>query len=323
MKASVYLNYGEPEVLNIAEVTRPIPKHNEVLIRVYASTVTAADIMMRKGKPAIGRLYLGLLKPKRTILGFEFAGEIVEIGNGVTTFAVGDRVFGGTTALGCYAEYVCVSAEDVITTMPENTTFEEASPVSGSAITVMNFLQGKANIKKTDNVLVYGASGGVGSYAVQIAKWLGAEVTAVCGTSNQAMVKSLGADFVIDYTQEDFTQSGQRYDIIFDTVGKTSFSHCKRSLTSTGIYLSTVLSFPLLLQMMWTALFGGKKAITSSTGMLPAKERLRYLLQIKELLQTGKIVTVIGARYTLSQMPEAHRYVEKGHKKGNLVITIA
>ncbi|MBL7991178.1 MAG: NAD(P)-dependent alcohol dehydrogenase [Candidatus Kapabacteria bacterium] len=323
MKASVYLNYGEPEVLNIAEVTRPIPKHNEVLIRVYASTVTAADIMMRKGKPAIGRLYLGLLKPKRTILGFEFAGEIVEIGNGVTTFAVGDRVFGGTTALGCYAEYVCVSAEDVIATMPDNTTFEEASPVSGSAITVMNFLQGKANIKKTDNVLVYGASGGVGSYAVQIAKWLGAEVTAVCGTSNQAMVKSLGADFVIDYTQEDFTQSGKRYDIIFDTVGKTSFSHCKRSLTSTGIYLSTVLSFPLLLQMLWTALFGGKKAITSSTGMLPAKERLRYLLQIKELLQTGKIVTVIGARYTLSQMPEAHRYVEKGHKKGNLVITIA
>lgn len=323
MKASVYLNYGEPEVLNIAEVTRPIPKHNEVLIRVYASTVTAADIMMRKGKPAIGRLYLGLLKPKRTILGFEFAGEIVEIGNGVTTFAVGDRVFGGTTALGCYAEYVCVSAEDVIATMPDNTTFEEASPVSGSAITVMNFLQGKANIKKTDNVLVYGASGGVGSYAVQIAKWLGAEVTAVCGTSNQAMVKSLGADFVIDYTQEDFTQSGKRYDIIFDTVGKTSFSHCKHSLTSTGIYLSTVLSFPLLLQMMWTALFGGKKAITSSTGMLPAKERLRYLLQIKELLQTGKIVTVIGARYTLSQMPEAHRYVEKGHKKGNLVITIA
>lgn len=323
MKASVYLNYGEPEVLNIAEVTRPIPKHNEVLIRVYASTVTAADIMMRKGKPAIGRLYLGLLKPKRTILGFEFAGEIVEIGNGVTTFAVGDRVFGGTTALGCYAEYVCVSAEDVIATMPDNTTFEEASPVSGSAITVMNFLQGKANIKKTDNVLVYGASGGVGSYAVQIAKWLGAEVTAVCGTSNQAMVKSLGADFVIDYTQEDFTQSGKRYDIIFDTVGKTSFSHCKRSLTSTGIYLSTVLSFPLLLQMLWTALFGGKKAITSSTGMLPAKERLRYLLQIKELLQTGKIITVIGTRYTLSQMPEAHRYVEKGHKKGNLVITIA
>ena len=323
MKASVYLNYGEPEVLNIAEVTRPIPKHNEVLIRVYASTVTAADIMMRKGKPAIGRLYLGLLKPKRTILGFEFAGEIVEIGNGVTTFAVGDRVFGGTTALGCYAEYVCVSAEDVIATMPDNTTFEEASPVSGSAITVMNFLQGKANIKKTDNVLVYGASGGVGSYAVQIAKWLGAEVTAVCGTSNQAMVKSLGADFVIDYTQEDFTQSGKRYDIIFDTVGKTSFSHCKRSLTSTGIYLSTVLSFPLLLQMLWTALFGGKKAITSSTGMLPAKERLRYLLQIKELLQTGKIITVIGTRYTLSQMPEAHRYVEKGHKKGNLIITIA
>lgn len=323
MKASVYLHYGEPEVLHIAEVTRPIPKHNEVLIRVQTSTVTAADIMMRKGKPAIGRLYLGLLKPKRTILGFEFAGEIVEIGNGVTTFSVGERVFGGTTALGCYAEYVCVSAEDVIATMPDNITFEEASPVSGSAITVMNFLQGKANIKKTDNVLVYGASGGVGSYAVQIAKWFGAEVTAVCGTSNQAMAKSLGADFVIDYTQEDFTQSGKRYDIIFDTVGKTSFSHCKHSLTSTGVYLSTVLSFPLLFQMLWTALFGGKKAITASTGMLPAKERLRYLLQMKELLQTGKIVTVIGARYTLSQMPEAHRYVEKGHKKGNLIITIA
>jgi NADPH:quinone reductase-like Zn-dependent oxidoreductase len=320
MNASIYVNYGSPEVLHIKEVVKPSPKHNEVLIKIYATTVTAADIMMRKGKPFIGRLYLGLTKPKRTILGFDFAGEIVEAGKDVASFKVGDKVFGGTTTLGCYAEFACINVEDVIYTMPENITYQEAAPISGSAITVMNFLKGLAKIKKNDKVLINGASGSLGTYAVQIAKHFGAEVTGVCSTGNIEMVKSLGADRVIDYTKEDFTKGGEQYDIVFDTVGKIPFRWCKNSLTKNGVYLSSVLSFPLVFHIMWTSLFNGKKAMSSSTGMLPVKTRLEYFMQLKELLKMGKIKTVIDHHYPLSQLTEAHKFVEKGHKKGNIII---
>lgn len=322
MKASVSKMYGTPEVFRIEDVTKPTPKHNEVLVRVYAATVTGSDIMMRTGKPYVGRLYLGLSKPKTTILGFDFAGEIVETGNNVISFKVGDKVFGGTTTLGSYAEYICVNVDDVITTMPENISYQAAAPVSGSAITVMNFLKGLAKIKAGNKVLINGASGSLGTYAVQIAKHYGAEVTGVCSTTNTKMVSELGADFVIDYTKADFTKNGKQYDIIFDTVGKTTFSYCKNSLTENGIYLSSVISFPLLLQMMKTSLFGKKKVKSSSTGMLPAKERLNYFLELKELLKAEKIKTVIDNSYPLSQMGDAHKYVEKGHKKGNIIINI-
>lgn len=322
MKASVSKMYGTPDVLKMEDVTKPVPKHNEVLVRVYAATVTGSDIMMRIGKPYVGRLYLGLSKPKTTILGFDFAGEIVETGKDVTSFKVGDKVFGGTTTLGCYAEYTCVNVDDVITTIPENINYQSAAPVSGSAITVMNFLKGLAKLKAGDKLLINGASGSLGTYAVQIAKYFGAEVTGVCSTTNMKMVKELGADFVIDYTREDFTKNGKRYDIIFDTVGKITFSSCKNSLTENGIYLSSVISIPLLLQMMKTSLFGKKKVKSSSTGMLPAKERLDYLLEIKELLKAEKIKTIIDNSYPLSEMGDAHRYVEKGHKKGNIIINI-
>ena len=277
MKASVSKKYGTPEVFKIDEVAKPTPKQNEVLVRNYAATVTGSDIMMRIGKPYVGRLYLGLTKPKTTILGFDFAGEIVETGKDVTIFKVGDKVFGGTTALGCYAEYTCVNMNDVITTMPENISYQEAAPASGSGITVMNFLKGLAKIKAGEKLLVNGASGSLGTYAVQIAKQFGAEVTGVCSTSNIKMVKELGADFVIDYTNTDFTKAGKQYDVIFDTVGKASFSECEKSLTQNGIYLSSVISLPLLWQIMKTSLFGTKKAKSSSTGMLPAKERLIYI----------------------------------------------
>lgn len=322
MKAAIYSEYGNSDVLHVKDVFKPIPKPNEVLIRVYASTVTSADIMMRKGKPTIGRLYLGLSRPKRTILGFEFAGEIVELGNAVSQFTIGDRVFGGTTTLGCYAEYVCVSVEDVVTTMPNNISFQEAAPVSGSGITVLNFLQGKAKITKNQSVLINGASGGVGTYAVQIAKYFGAKVTGVCSTSKIDLVRSLGADDVIDYTKDDFTQNGQKYDIIFDTVSKRSYSEFKSSLTDNGIYLPTVLTFTTFCQMIWTRMFGNKRVKSSSTGLLPTKERLRYFVELKELLQTGKIRTVIGDEYPLERITEAHAYVEEGHKKGNVIITI-
>lgn len=322
MKASVSKMYGTPDVFKMEDVTKPVPKHNEVLVRVYAATVTGSDIMMRIGKPYVGRLYLGLSKPKTTILGFDFAGEIVETGKYVTLFKVGDKVFGGTTALGCYAEYTCVNADDVITTIPENINYQSAAPLSGSAITVMHFLRGLAKIKSGDNLLINGASGSLGTYAVQIAKYFGAEVTGVCSTSNMKMVKALGADFVIDYTVEDFTKNGKKYDIIFDTVGKTSFTYCKNSLTEKGIYLSSVISFLLLLQIMKTSLFGNKKVKSSSTGMLPVKERLTYLMELRELLKVEKIKTVIDISYPLSRMADAHSYVEKGHKKGNVVIAI-
>ena len=217
---------------------------------------------------------------------------------------------------------MCVSENDVITTMPANISYQEAAPVSGSAITVLNFLKGLAKIQANHKVLINGASGALGTYAVQIAKHYGAVVTGVCSTGNVEMVKALGADTVIDYTKEDFTKNGEQYDIIFDTVGKRSFGECKNSLSQNGIYLSSVIDFSLLVHMIWTSIFGSKKAKSSSTGMLPVKERLAYFLEIKELLLLGKIKTVIDQHFPLSQLAAAHQYVEKGHKKGNLVITV-
>lgn len=322
MQAVEYKKYGDPGVFEYNEPAKPGPKDHEVLVKMHASTVTAADIMMRTGKPLIGRLYLGLFRPKRTILGFEFAGEVIAAGKNVKRFKQGDKVFGGTTALGCYAEYVCISEDDLISTMPANIGFEEAAPVSGSAVTVLNFLVGLGNIQKGQKILIIGASGGLGTYAVQIARHYGAIVTGVCSTGNVQLVKGLGADEVIDYTQTDFTKNGQRYDIIFDTVNKSSFSACKISLAKNGLYMPTVFGFKAMAQMLVTSLLGGKRIKSSSTGMLPVKTRLAYLEEIKELLQTGKIKTVIDRKYALQQMSEAHRYVEKGHKKGSVVIEI-
>lgn len=322
MKAIQSKIYGSPEVFELSEVQKPIPQANEILVRNYATTVTAADIMMRTGLPVIGRLYTGIRKPKRTILGFEFAGEVVEVGKSVSLFKAGDKVFGGTTNLGGYAEFICVSEKDVITTMPENISFAEAAPVNGSAITVMNFLVGKGKIKKGQKVLINGASGALGTYAIQLAKHYGAEVTGVCSTQNVDLVKSLGADFVIDYTKSDFTKNTDCYDLIFDTVGKSSFTKSKNALTQRGIYLSSVMSPTMFRELICSRLFSKKKAITSATGLLPVKVRLAYFLELKELLKNGKLKTVIDRQVPLEQMVDAHRYVEQGHKRGNLVITI-
>ena len=322
MKAIECKSYGSAEVFQFNQVPTPHPKPNEVLIRNYATTVTAADTMMRKGKPYIGRLYLGLKRPNKPIFGFEFAGEIVEVGINVRLFKTGDKVFGGTTTLGAYAEFICVNEDGVVTTMPDNISFEEATPVSGSGITVLNYLKGLANIKKNDKVLINGASGGLGTYAVQFAKHAGAEVTGVCSAGNVAMVTSLGADKVIDYNKSDFTKSEERYNIVFDTVGKRSFSDCKKVLTNDGIYLSPVLNFPLFIQFMRTSLSAGKKVKFSFTGMLPVKERLSYFIELKDLLQTRKIKTVLDNRYSMSQIREAHQYVEMGHKRGNVILSM-
>lgn len=322
MKAIEYTRYGSPNVLQLKDMPIPSPLPHEVLIRIHATTATAADIMMRKGDPYIGRLYTGLSGPKRTIPGFEFAGEVIETGKAVTLFKKGDKVFGGTTTLGTYAEYACVSETDVLTTMPENISYAEAAPVNGSAITVMNFLKGLGNVKAGQRVLINGASGGLGTYAIQIAKHYGAEVTGVCSTQNMALVSSLGADHVIDYTREDFTKSSLQYDIIFDTVGRRSFGDCKKALTENGIFMSAVINPRLLFHMLWTKMFGSKKAKSSATGMLPIKQRLSYFLELKEMLRASKIKTVIDTTYPLAQVAAAHTYVENGHKRGSIIIAM-
>jgi NADPH:quinone reductase-like Zn-dependent oxidoreductase len=320
MKAVEYQKYGSADVFQLSEIAQPTPKAGEVLIQVHATTVTAADIMMRTGRPLIGRLFLGLRRPKKPVLGFEFAGVVMGLGADVSNFKIGDRVFGGTMTMGAYAQYVCVKATDVLTKMPDNLSFEEAAPVAGSAITALNFLQRLANIQPGQKVLINGAAGGVGTYAMQIAKLLGAEVTGVCSAHNMQRVRDLGADFVMDYAQQDFAKNGQQYDVIFDTVSKRSFSECKNALTQNGIYMPTVVNGTVMRQMLWGKLFGGKKVMSSSTGLLPVKERLGYLRALKELLAEGKLKTVIDRRYALAEMAAAHVYVEAGHKVGAVVV---
>jgi NADPH:quinone reductase-like Zn-dependent oxidoreductase len=323
MKAIVCTKYGSPDVLELKEVEKPTPKGNEVLIKVYAASVTAADGMMREGKPIWGRLFIGLMKPNHPITGTGFAGVIEAIGQEVTLFKAGEAVFGETgVGFSTNAEYVCVPEAGVLATLPNNMTYEEAAPLCDGALTSYSFLKDIGKLQTGQRILINGASGSLGSAAVQIAKSLGAEVTGVCSSTNLEMVKSLGADKVIDYTTTDFTQTDQTYDIIFDTVGKSSFLRCQGSLSEQGIYLSPVLGLPLLLQMIWTSKVGNKKAKFSATGLRSASELRVLLHQLKELIESGKIQTVMDRSYPLEQTAEAHRYVDQGHKKGNVVILV-
>lgn len=323
MKAVVCTAYGSPEVLKIKKIERPTPKNNEVLIKIKYASVTTADSMIRKGSPYIGRLFMGFNKPKYPVTGTGFAGEIMNIGKDVTLYKIGDEVFGESLfGAGSNAEYLCVSEDGVIEKKPENMSLEALASVCDGPLTSINFLRNLAKIKAGQNVLIIGASGALGTAAVQLAKHYGATVTGVCSTPNVEMVHSLGADKVIDYKMTDFTKNGKTYDIIYDTVGKSSFSKAKDSLTSKGIYLSPVLDFFLLLQVIKTSIFGTKKAMFDATGIRPVSE-LRILLQeLKELLEKGKLKTVIDKRYSLDQIAEAHRYVDTGRKKGNVVISL-
>lgn len=318
MKAIVCTRYGPPEVLQLREVDKPVPGDDEVLIKVYATTVTSGDCHIRKAEPFITRFVYGLTKPKVTILGFELAGEIEAVGKDVTLFKAGDRVFAGTGfGLGACAEYICLPESGAVAVMPDSMTYDEAAAIPFGASTSLYFLRDKGNIRGGQKVLIYGASGSVGTAAVQVARIFGAEVTGVCSTANIELVKSLGADKVIDYIKEDFTASGETYDIIFDTVGKTSFSRCKRSLKQNGLFLSTVAGPSQLAHMIWTSLFGSKKMITGV-----ASDRKEDMVFLIEFLETGKLKPVIDRRYPLEQTAEAHRYVDNGHKIGNVVITI-
>ena len=319
MKAIVYTRYGPPDVLQLKEVEKPVPKDNEMLIRIFATSVTAADALMRRGDTFMSRIFLGIRKPRKIIIGSELAGEVESVGKDVKRLRKGDQVYGFTGfGLGAYAEYICMPEKGSLTMKPANITYEEAAAVVDGATTALYFLRDKAHIQKKQKVLIIGASGSIGTYAVQLARHFGAEVTGVCSSANVAMVKSLGAERVIDYTKEDFTRSGETYDIIFDTVGKSSFSRCKGSLKRNGCYLMAggrlLINYFLTL---WTSMVGSKRFIF---GM--SVEKTEALMFLKELSEAGEIKPIIDKCYRLEEIAEAHRYVEKGHKKGNVVITV-
>ena len=321
MKAMITTIYGSPDVFNLENVDEPVSKPNEILIRIHASSVTKADTMMRTGKPYIGRLFTGLREPKHPIWGTAFAGVFVAIGSEVTQSKVGHQVFGESIdTIGTYAEYLTIPENGIVAHLPENLNSEEAAGMCDGGITSLNFLVNLGNIKAGQKVLINGASGSLGTAAVQIAKHFGAEVTGVCSSRNINLVKKLGADHVIDYTTQDFTSNINKYDLIYDTVGVRSFTECRPALTKQGMYLSPVLGMPLLVHMMVTSIVGKKKAKFSATGALPVQETKRLLDMLLEISEAGKMRGILDRTYPLEQLAEAHQYIGTGHKRGNVVL---
>jgi len=324
MKAVVATSYGGPEVLQFTQVAKPTPKPHEVLLRVHASSATTADGMMRTGKPYLGRLMIGLTKPKHPIPGTGFAGEVEAVGAAVTRFQPGDRVFGETTlGFSANAEYLAVPENGVLLKMPEHLSYAEAAPFCDGAVTSWNYLKYLADLRPGQHILINGASGSLGTAAVQLAKYLGATVTGVCSTRNLGLVRSLGADEVIDYTRKDFTKQEAQYDYVFDTVGKSTFNACKGVLTAQGVYLCPVLSLPLLWQTMRSAASNGRKAVFAATGLRTDEELRSMLEELLEIYQAGQFKIVIDRQYPLEKLAEAHTYIAAGRKKGNVVITTA
>jgi NADPH:quinone reductase-like Zn-dependent oxidoreductase len=307
-------------VLQLREVEKPVPKHNEVRIRIHAAVVATADCNSRRGEPFLSRFVTGLRRPTTRILGFELAGEIESVGQSVTQYNVGDQVYGGTTlSLGAYAEYICLPEDGPVALKPANMTYGEAAAIVEGALTALPFLRDQARIQSGQKILIHGASGSIGTAAVQLAKYFGADVTGVCSGTNAKSVKSLGADRVIDYTREDLTKSDQAYDVIFAIVGTPSFSRCKGSLRPGGVYLTVTPTLAVIPQLLR---IGSKRAIIAFAGVRPASAKTKDLVYIRELIETGKLRAVIDRVYPLEQIAKAHRYVERGHKKGNVVITV-
>lgn len=317
MKKAIYKTYGSPKVIELINTEKPLPKSNEVLVKIKASSATRADTMMRQGTPKFGRLFLGLFKPKNTSLGTGFSGEIESIGNEVTKFKIGDAVFGEKLfSNGCNAEYICIAENMIIEQKPINISHEEAAPICDGFLTSYNFLKDIASIKEGQHILVNGASGSLGTAAVQLAKVMGAKVTGVCSSKNLDFVKSIGADKVIDYKNEDFTKSINKYDIIYDSVGTLSFINCKDVLTQKGIFMTPVLSFGTL----WHSMINSKKVKFAATGLKKTEELKRLFEDLVSLFKDDKLHTNIDKSYKLSNIIEAHEYLETGRKVGNIVI---
>ena len=325
MKAAICTQYGESDAIEVQDMPKPTPKKGEVLIKVMASSCTAADNMMRQGKPYFGRLFLGLTKPKHPITGTGFAGVIEELGEQVELFKVHDEVFGESVfGAGSNAEYLCVPQDALMLHKPNNISFEEAAPICDGALTSLNFLKDVANLQVGQRILINGASGSLGCAAVQLAKYYGAHVTGVCSTKNIDLVKSLGADEVIDYTQQNFESITDHFHVIYDTVGKRSFKACQAALKDQGQFISPVLSLGLLMQVLKTGLFSalnkGKKAKFSATGIRPPKELRPLLQELLSVIDQGAFTTNIDKRFALDDIQAAHEYVATGHKIGNIVI---
>ncbi len=319
MRAVVYEKYGPPEVLQLKEVSKPVPKDNEVLVKIYTSSVTAVDMGYRR---SLGRE--GSKRIRTHKLGYYLAGKVEEVGKDVRRFQKGDEVYGGDVwSLGAYAEYKCVRETGVLVHKPACMTYEEATALPYGGLTALPFLRDVGKVQKGQQVLIIGASGSIGTYAVQLARYYGAEVTGVCSTDHLDLVKSLGASQVIDYTRDDFTNTGRAYDIIFDIPAKYQFSHCKDSLTKNGKYLTTVPWPRVIVQMIWTLIASRKKAIFTPMGLRSARKKSRDLIFLNRLVEEGKIKPVIDTIYPMEEIVQAHRYVEIGHRKGTVVIQVA
>lgn len=322
MRAVTCRRYGPPDVLRIEEFPEPVPAAGEVRIRVRASTVATSSGFLRRGEPAFARLFTGLLRPKIPIPGTDLAGEVDAIGPGVTLFREGDAVVAATDErFGAHAEYACLPETAAFVRKPARASFEEATCLCEGALTALPFLRDLGRVRPGSKVLVIGASGAIGTAAVQLAKHFGAEVTGVCSGANAELVRSLGADAVIDREREDFRRNGRTYDIVFDTVGKSSFPASRTALTDAGVYLSPVLTLPLLLRSLATSKRRGRRAAFAATGLRPAREKIEDLAFLADLLDAGKLRCVIDRSYPLEEVVEAVRHVERGHKRGNVVLT--
>lgn len=317
MKKAIYTSYGSPEVIQVIDTDKPLPKSNEVLIKIVASSVTRADTMMRQGKPKFGRLFLGLTKPKNTALGTGFSGIIEEIGSNVQRFKKGDEVFGEKLfSNGCNATYLCIDANKVIEKKPKNLSHKEAAPVCDGFLTSYNFLKDIANLKAGQHILINGASGSLGTAAIQIAKVFGAKVTGICSSKNIDFVRSFGADKVIDYTVTSVYDAQDKYDVIYDAVGKLSYRSAKRLLCADGVFMTPVLKVQILFQMIWNS----KKVKFAATGIKETEDLKQLFNELVLLFKQGKLKTSVNRSYKLSEIVEAHQYIETSRKVGNIVI---
>lgn len=319
MRAATYTRFGPPEVLSVTDIGKPVPADGEVLVEVHATTVTSAEAAMRRGRPLWGRVIIGLFRPRRRmrVLGIEVAGVVHAVGPNVTRFRVGDEVFGfAGFAIGANAEYFRMREQGSLALKPKGTTFEQAAAAVDGSTTALFFLRDKAELREGERVLVIGASGSIGTYAVQLARHFGAEVTGVCSTRNVELVRTLGAHDVFDYTREDFTQSGRQWDVVFDTVGKSSFSKCRRVLAPGGRFLPTTGLFNYALTW-WTSIFGDVRVLAGMS--VDKRESLAF---VRDLIESGELQVVIDRRYSLDDIVEAHRYVDSGRKRGNVVVAV-